>query len=98
MDQRDAGCHGRAWPTKGDLGAILAQAPGVRLDFSGEDLGQGRLACAVLPDEAMDLTRAQIQRHAFERVRPVVSLVDVERFDQRGASLDLSDHDDRLAT
>jgi hypothetical protein len=47
-----------------DAAAGDVQRAGIRALRAGDDLDQGRLAGAVLPDEGVHLSRAQVERHA----------------------------------
>ena len=58
--------QGRADP---DLAPIHEYPAGIAFDVACQDLHQGRLACAVLPHQSMDLAGPQIEMDAIQRQR-----------------------------
>ena len=75
----------------GDVRGICDDAPTVDDDLAAIGLGQTRknpdergLACAVRPDEAVDLAGNDRQRHRSQRLRAAISLADRIGGDERG--------------
>jgi hypothetical protein len=66
VDGRDAQRHGRLGVAEGDRGAVPGDLALVGLVRAGQDLDQRRLAGAVLAEQAVHLTGADVEVHAVE--------------------------------
>ena len=83
LDPLAAGIGGRG---EADFAAVEKDPAGIGNDGAGEDLAQGRLAGAVVADEAEDLAGAQHEVDAIERLDGAVALADVLHLTRIGAS------------
>ena len=97
VDRRDARAQGRERRREGDLFALPADGAGVRLVGAGEHLDQGRLAGAVLPEQAVHLAGADLEVDAVEGADAGELLDDAGHLEQRGAHVDIHRPDRRAS-
>ena len=70
--------------------AAMQHAPRCRLDHAGHDLGQRRLAGAVLAEQRVDLARAQVEVDVLDGGRAVIGLRDLLHLDDRSHGITAS--------
>ena len=83
VDESDAGGDGARDGHRGARGAVDADRARARRDDAAEDLHQGRLARAVLADEADDLAGGDGEADIVESDDAGIGLGDPEKFEKR---------------
>src|SRR5947209_4300835 len=69
-----------------DLAAIAVDGAGIGLDDTGKDLHQRGLARAVIPDEADNLARGDLEIYVIERLHRAVCFADARNAQARLAA------------
>src|SRR4051812_671907 len=83
VDRLDPQAHRRLGRGEADLLAFDEDPAGIRLVDAGEDLDQGRLAGAIVADQAHDLSSLGVEVDALERMDAAIPLLQPLAADQR---------------
>ena len=83
VDRGDAQRAGRGRVDAFERLSGEGQGPGVGLFGAGDDPDEGRFPCTVLPDQGMNLSGVELERHALQRADGTEGFCDGCRLEER---------------